>query len=105
VRESGIRYCTVCNYDFVAGSRAQPPPGALPQAGGPQHRVILPTETPRAEAPARPGDRGPARFSLRRPERRYPGSVSGLPRRILVLGLLVDVLIVVLVMLFLGHRL
>jgi hypothetical protein len=31
--------------------------------------------------------------------------VSGLPRRILVLGLLIDVLIVVLVMLLLGHRL
>jgi hypothetical protein len=88
VRDSGIRYCTVCNYDFVlatgtAPRPAAPPPAAPPQAGQPQPGV-----TP-----------------LGGPERRYLGSVGGLPRRVLVIGLVIDVLIVVLVILLLGHRL
>ena len=88
MRDSGIRYCTVCNYDFVLATRTATPPAATPPAAPPQ-----------AGKP-RPGVPG----SFGHPERRYLGSVSGLSRRVLAIGLVIDVLIVLAVILLLGHR-
>jgi hypothetical protein len=88
VRDSGIRYCTVCNYDFVLATRTALPPAATPPAAPPQ-----------AGQP-RPGVTG----STGGPGRRYLGSVGGLSRRVLAIGLVIDVLIVLAVILLLGHR-
>jgi hypothetical protein len=111
IRESGTRYCPVCNYDYVLASWSAPAPAAPPQAPQPARPIVPPAAPTWADPPPPPPLQAvaPPQPRPEAPRSADPrldfGSVASLPKSVLILGLAVDVLIVVAVMYLLGHRL